>query len=842
MPPPPAPAVDRSLEMRLGTYWFARIGVVMLLTALVFFGNYAYQNFIGRLGPGGKISLMYLGSGLLLAAGAWGMQRAARESLKNYAQVLFAGGLAAVYFTTYAAHHLENLRVIHSAALDGALLLAWAGFMVWIADRRRAEVLAWFGVGLGYYGAIMTRVGMFTLYSNLVLTAAAVFFLVRNRWAVLSFGSLGATYLAYIFWRFFDAGRWHWVSPQAGLWSGIYFLAAYWAVFTAAVFLSRDEKFAGQNRATFLTANNGAFFTLFVLTLLQVKTGGFWKFSLVYGSVLLALAEASRRLLENEPQAKNFYLTQGLLLVTVGFIARFSGLNLALILGAESVILLLLGLYRSNGVLRWSSYVTALLSVGWAIDGMRPFDRPGLYLGAGLGALMLANLLIAHRHTPAPPIQLRAQPAFFALLSLTCWVVTTWNHCERTELPYVLAFETVLFTVSFHALRVREMVVLGQACLFLGGLAWLANWSTGSHLPWWQPALLLGPTFGMLHWWQKQKALETSTQSRLKWQGACSILAAGIFYTYLKRELEPAPALVILSLLALAFTAYGALTRAWLMAAAGQLFTLAAAAGLVTQLLHTKPPWACSLAPIVALAILSFATVQWFARHPSTQARLKKALLGLAQGYRWLALVLGLAWVWVHVPPREQVWVLAGLGLVAFAGAGWFRWPEGLLFTAAFTLAFLIVFWLPLHGAPKVYWPNCLGVLALLAQAEVARKMPDRYPIHELGHRVILVAGGLTLWLLLSRWVTEGASGFYLTASWSLLALAFFGLGMGLRDRVYRWLGLAVLACALGRVILFDVWKLDTLYRMLSFFALGLVLLVLGFIYSRFQEKIRQWL
>ncbi|HPC62912.1 MAG TPA: DUF2339 domain-containing protein, partial [Verrucomicrobiota bacterium] len=141
MPPPAAPAVGPSLEMRLGTYWFARIGVVMLLTALVFFGNYAYQNFIGRLGPAGKISLMYLGSALLLAAGAWWQRRTARESLKNYAQVLFAGGLAAVYFTTYAAHHLENLRVIHSAALDGALLLAWAGFMVWIADRWRSEVL-----------------------------------------------------------------------------------------------------------------------------------------------------------------------------------------------------------------------------------------------------------------------------------------------------------------------------------------------------------------------------------------------------------------------------------------------------------------------------------------------------------------------------------------------------------------------------------------------------------------------------------------------------------------------------------------------------------------------------
>ena len=57
--------------MRLGTYWLVRVGIVMLLTGLVFFGNYAYQNFIGKLGPGGKIGLLYFASALLLGFGAW---------------------------------------------------------------------------------------------------------------------------------------------------------------------------------------------------------------------------------------------------------------------------------------------------------------------------------------------------------------------------------------------------------------------------------------------------------------------------------------------------------------------------------------------------------------------------------------------------------------------------------------------------------------------------------------------------------------------------------------------------------------------------------------------------
>ena len=69
-----------------------------------------------------------------------------------------------------------------------------------------------------------------------------------------------------------------------------------------------------------------------------------------------------------------------------------------------------------------------------------------------------------------------------------------------------------------------------------------------------------------------------------------------------------------------------------------------------------------------------------------------------------------------------------------------------------------------------------------------------------------------------------------------------FTAGIVLRERMYRWLGLGILACALGRVMIIDVWRLETIYRILSLMALGIVLLVLGFIYNKYQEKLREWL
>jgi Predicted membrane protein (DUF2339) len=497
------PASAKSLELRLGIYWAPRVGIVVLLTGLVFIGNLAYQ----RLGALGKVLLLYAASGVLLGAGTW-WHRTSKEALKNYAQVLFAGGLAALYFTTYGAHHLESLRVIQSAFLDGVLLLGCAGFMVWTADRWRSEILAMFGVGLAYYACVMTReVGYFTLYSNLVLALVAIVFLVRNRWVALSFGSLLATYAAYGFWRFFKGSVWQWAAPSEGLWSGTYFLFSYWAVFSAGVFLSREEKFAGENRAAFLTLNNGAMFAMFVLTMLQVNTGGFWKFCLAYGGVLLALAEAAKRLLSNEPLAKNFYVAQGLLLVTLGFISKFSGLQLGLILAAESVVVLLMAYQRKSTVLHVAACIVAALGVGWGIDGMRQFEPASWYLGCGLGALMLANTLVAHRGSPLQAAAvLRHQVGYFVVLALTAWWVTTWNQAAREHFALVISAEGMLFAVSLYLLGIFELTFFGLVYLLISQVVWSVFVLKPEFCPrWWDPLLMLAIAIGAAWWWKEQK-------------------------------------------------------------------------------------------------------------------------------------------------------------------------------------------------------------------------------------------------------------------------------------------------------------------------------------------------
>jgi uncharacterized membrane protein len=717
--------------MRLGTYWLVRVGIVMVLTGLVFFGHLAYENYIRQLGAGGKVCLLYSASAVLLVAGGWWQRRASRTDLKNYGQVLFAGGLAALYFTTYAAHHIGPLRVIPSALVDGLLLLVCAGLVVAAAQHWKSEVLGVFAIGLAFYTAVITQAGFFTLYSNLVLTAAAVLFLVRNRWATLSFAGLVASYAAYGFWRFLGPDGWH-ASEQ--VWPGICFLAAYWTIFSAGVFLSRDGGLAGPRRATFLTLNNNAFLLMFFLTMLQARQDWFWAFALVYGAVLLALAAGARQVLPAEPLAWNSYLTEGLLLVTLGCISKFSGSALALLLAMESVVLLLSAHRISNTVLLVGAYASAGLAAGWSIDAMGLHAAADLYTGMGVGAFILANTILTHRHTPVrDTVPLRPGPAYFALLALAVWWVATYDNSSAVQLPVLLGLEALLLTFSCYVLSVGELTLFGQGYLVLGQALWLLQVWDAPAPAWWTGVALLLITFMLLVWWHAQRVLALPPEIRRFLQG---------LYTF--------------------------------------------------------------------------------------------ALLGLA-----------LVWCNRYISAHEQIWSLSLLAALWFGLAGRRANRELLLFSAAFALNALALFWRGALQTPTVYWPDLVPTVVLLGAQQAAHRWPARYRLTRPLQMTLILTGGLSLWGFLTRWVLwleDARGGSYLTASWSLLGLALFTIGFALRERGYRWLGLGVLAAALGRVLLFDVWKLETIYRILSFMALGIVLLVLGFIYNRYQERIRQWL
>ena len=281
---PRLPKVDaESIEMKLGTYWFVRIGVMLVLTALGFLAYYTKGFGFIDLPPGAKVSLFYLLSAAMGGVGFW-LQRN-KENLKNYGQVLLAGGFAGVYFTTYAAHVIPPVQIIDNAIFALLLLFAWGGFMVWVADRLKSETIALFAIGASYYATYVPLihtggtggVSWVILFSNLVLAVAAVVFMLRNRWLKMPVLSLSASYAGFLLWRL--------RVDDPSLAIVVSFAVSLWVVYTAAVFLSRSGAFSDRQRAAFLTANNAAMFGLLTADVLKdhmSRNSGFYRWLSVW--------------------------------------------------------------------------------------------------------------------------------------------------------------------------------------------------------------------------------------------------------------------------------------------------------------------------------------------------------------------------------------------------------------------------------------------------------------------------------------------------------------------------------------------------------------------------------
>ncbi|HXN50086.1 MAG TPA: DUF2339 domain-containing protein, partial [Bryobacteraceae bacterium] len=96
--------------------------------------------------------------------------------------------------------------------------------------------------------------------------------------------------------------------------------------------------------------------------------------------------------------------------------------------------------------------------------------------------------------------------------------------------------------------------------------------------------------------------------------------------------------------------------------------------------------------------------------------------------------------------------------------------------------------------------------------------------------------------VLLAALIFYEVSGSLLTVAWGLQGLLVLVIGFPTRERVLRLSGLALFTFCVLKLFAYDLRELDTPNRILSFVVLGLLLLGVSWIYTRFRERIRRYL
>lgn len=421
-PPTPSAPAD-SLEMVFGTVWLARIGVVVLLTGLVFLGNYAYQLIVPLLGAGGKLALLYMAGCILAGLGVW-LERS-RESMRGYARVLLAGGAATIYYATYAAHFVEPLRVIASPIVGGLFLLALAAGLLWLAERRQAQLTALLTISLAYYTSALNPVGQFTLFSALLLGGAALWLQMRQGWTAVTGVAMLGTYGSFAFWRW----------PQVVFGSGgskpleetLPFLGLYWILFAAAAWFAPAGSRVASARTAFVTLNNALFFGLATAEVLLRDHRDFWVLALVFGAVQLGIAAAAAHRRPEDATLDGTFLSTGLALVLTAALAKLTGTALALSLAVFSFILLAAAGRRHAGVFRIAGSVAALLAWETALEGVFRKHQNYAWTGLAVAGGLVANAWWVKRRVAEGVVRGFLETAFAILAFLLVAAVMREN-------------------------------------------------------------------------------------------------------------------------------------------------------------------------------------------------------------------------------------------------------------------------------------------------------------------------------------------------------------------------------------------------------------------------------
>jgi uncharacterized membrane protein len=216
------PSAKASLEDRIGSQLFSRIGIVALLIGTTWFLKWAIDNH--WIGPLGRILAgLIAGTAIVL----WS-ERFRHKGFPAFSYSLKAIGSGALYLSLWAAFQLYHL--LPAGAALGAMILvtAWNAFMAW---SQNSQVLAAYALAGGLATPLLLSTGgnheIFLFTYILAIDAATVILVRLKNWPRLLLGAFPGTVAYFIGWYF----EWYSSNASHQLGTTVLFIALFFVSF-----------------------------------------------------------------------------------------------------------------------------------------------------------------------------------------------------------------------------------------------------------------------------------------------------------------------------------------------------------------------------------------------------------------------------------------------------------------------------------------------------------------------------------------------------------------------------------------------------------------------------------
>ncbi len=879
----PAPAAAEggasrwaNLEELLGTNILNKIGVAIFVLGGGFLTNLAMQEF----GPVGRVTLLYAISAAFLAAGVTGESR---EVYRILARGLLGGGWALAYTTTYALHNVEAVRLVESPGVGFFLLFLVAAGMVLHSLRYQSEVVTGLAYAVAFASVALSRMNIGTMGATALLAASLVVVLWRQRWYHLEPLAILATYGVHWvwLWQVFEYIGGHRPFPDSTASSVL--LTLYWLMYLVSHFLRGEEEPVQKLSLTIsFVLNAGGFLAVMGYQSLYPHLK-FW-FLLGVGIGYLALAWVTWSMGRRLGFLLHSTLGSALTLVAVPY--RYGGARLELVWLAEAQALLYVGLRAADAHLRklgWAALAVLVTYVTFhdLSPRMAYWAPPNYALGSLLAALAAAfyfNARLAPRlleESADETDRLAAQvsaPVATGFLAAAIWVAMpfmwpgfVWAVAalglaeigRRVDAPYGdailrgcghgLAFAAAIRLLAINLQYAPPAMGVSLRVVTIALACALFYYSARRIAPAIEPASeeITGHAFGAL------RSFEVSAV--YTWL-ATALIALMLWY-----ELTSTTVAVAWALLGLAVLEGGSALGDRPLAAQGQMLLALSFIRMCVADLNAEVMLGPFSARMLTVPILALAYYYAGFAEPGHASRMRRAFLWLGTisvaallrfelppewvAVSWAGLVVALFLIErrIQIPALRNQSVLFTLLAGARCGLDNLYQTAAWGFTNARTVTVLIVCGLlavPLgvslreRGTARAWAAEGAGEEQVAPVRRWWRTLAHNP--HQLFFFVPVILLTALLWFEVRRP--------YVTGAWALEALALFVISLKLGERSYRRFSLALFLFCVGRIVAVDAWSLDKLGRVIAFMGLGLALILVGYLYTRFQEAWRKYL
>jgi len=358
-PPTAPPSAERSsvsskiTELRLGQKWLLVAGLVITVLAVGYFLQYSFER--NWIGPAGRVSLAYLVGIGMLGVGEF----CRRRKFELFGLYLLGGGVAVLYFASYAAFQIYHLIGQLPAFGLMALVTVLAGMLSLFYDTK------WLAV-LGIIGGFLTPVVLSTGADNQValmtymtiLNGGILAIAAFKRWHLLNYLGLAFTWLLFTAWYVR-----HYVDPK--FWTTTIFLNLFFLVYALVPFAYYFARKSQQQVTGFgITIPNAfvAYGFSFAMIQSHFSLQMVSVVSVIYAAIFLGMATYLHRCNRENLEAFILLLAKGLLFLVITVPILFSEHWITVFWAVQGVVLMWAALRLNDTRLRYGAVVLLLLA------------------------------------------------------------------------------------------------------------------------------------------------------------------------------------------------------------------------------------------------------------------------------------------------------------------------------------------------------------------------------------------------------------------------------------------------------------------------------------------------